>query len=397
MSNNILLITKDAFCKEYLPLYGNQLWRGKTPNLDELISKGTVFNRHYTAAPSTVMAFRAMSTGKFAYDQPYSNYTPKEVPGSSTDLFAVAKARGYKGHIIWDEAWVKMVLRYGNCYGEDVEIHNIQELRQGVGCHYNHSEPLKNNDVLCQSTLQKVVSIVKKIEDDNEKNFVWIHLPHVLNGRTAYGSDLDAFDNLIGMLREYFDDDSIYISADHGNMNGYNGKYCYGFDVNTSSIEIPLITPRIDGYSHFDKLTSNVDINTLIFEHKIIEHEYVFSDSAYYAQPHRKLAIVSEKFAYIFNKKDGSEELYDMVNDRMERCNLLKDSHYDVDRKVTSPVREYYYSPYWDKAESIADEFRKQKEKIWKNAPFIDEFIEKHKRKTIVFIENILKLIRKKS
>lgn len=395
MSHNILLITKDALCKEYLPLYGNQLWEGKTPNLDELVAKGTVFNRHYTAAPSTVMAFRAMSTGRFGHDQPYSNYTPKEVPGSSTDLFAMAASRGYKGHIIWDQAWVKMVLKYGNCYGPEVRFHNIPELRQGVGCHYNHNEPLKNNDELCKLTLNKVISEVEKITTENERNFVWIHLPHVLNGRTAYGSDIDVFDHLIGLLREFFNDDSIYVSADHGNMNGFNGKYCYGFDVNTSSIEIPLITPRINGITHYDHVTSNVDLKTIIFEHKIVERRYVFSDCAYYAQPQRKLAIVSDDFAYIFNKKNKSEELYDMNNDRMERCNLLNDSHYDIDRNVTSPVREYYYSPFWDRAESIANEFRDVKKSIWKDAPIVEELREKYKRKAIVLIENVLKMFRK--
>lgn len=395
MKQNIILVTKDALCKEYLPLYGNKIWAGKTPNMDELAAKGTVFNRHYTAAPSTVMAFRAMSTGRFAYEQPYSNYTPKEVPGSETDLFSIAEERGYKGHIIWDEAWVKMVLRYGNCYGKNVEFHNIPELRQGVGCHYNHKDPLKNNEELCQATLERIMCEVKTVLTHDKNNFIWIHLPHVLNGRTAYGSDIDVFDQLIGKLRELFDDDSIYISADHGNMNGYNGKYCYGFDVNTSSIEIPLITPRINGLSHYDKVTSNVDIKTLIFEEIIVEREYVFSDSAYYAQPQRKLAVVSNSFAYIFNKRNQTEELYDIINDRMERCNLLKDSHYDVDRKVTSPVREYYYSPFWDDANTIANEFRAIRDSIWKNGSKKEEFVEKHKREAIVIVENVLKFLRR--
>lgn len=395
MKQNIILVTKDALCKEYLPLYGNKIWAGKTPNIDELAAKGTVFNRHYTAAPSTVMAFRAMSTGRFAYEQPYSNYTPKEVPGSETDLFSIAEDRGYKGHIIWDEAWVKMVLRYGNCYGKNVELHNIPELRQGVGCHYNHKDPLKSNEELCQATLERIMCEVKTILTHDKNNFIWIHLPHVLNGRTAYGSDIDVFDQLIGMFRGLFDDESIYISADHGNMNGYNGKYCYGFDVNTSSIEIPLITPRINGLSHYDKVTSNVDIKTLIFEEKIVEREYIFSDSAYYAQPQRKLAVVSNSFAYIFNKRNQTEELYDIINDRMERCNLLKDSHYDVDRKVTSPVREYYYSPFWDDANKIANEFRAIRDSIWKNGSKKEEFVEKHKREAIVIVENILKFLRR--
>lgn len=395
MSNNVLLITKDAFCKEYLPYYGNHIWLNKTPNIDDLIAKGTIFNRHYTAAPSTVMAFRAMSTGKFAHEQPYSNYTPKEVPGSNDDLFTIAEALGYKGHIIWDEAWVKMVLRYGNCYGQNVVFHNLPELRQGVGCHYNHTQPLKINDSLCLSTLCKIASEVKSILSNHSKNFIWIHLPHVLNGRVAYGSDIDMFDKLIGMFRELFDDDSIYISADHGNMNGYNGKYCYGFDVHTSSIEIPLITPKFNGISHYDKITSNVDLKSIIFEHEIVERQYVYSDSAYYAQPQRKLAIISNDFAYIYSKRNRYEELYDMINDRMERCNLLKTSHYDIDRNISSPVREYYYSPYWDEVNTIVCGFRKEKDKIWRNAPKTEELYEKYKRQAIVLAERILKLTRK--
>ena len=38
-----VLITKDALRKDYLPSYGNKFW--KTPNIDELASKGTIFNK----------------------------------------------------------------------------------------------------------------------------------------------------------------------------------------------------------------------------------------------------------------------------------------------------------------------------------------------------------------
>jgi hypothetical protein len=395
MKDRILLLTKDAFCKEYLPAYGNKYWAGKTPNIDELVKKGTKFNRHYTAAPSTVMAFRAMVTGKFAYEQPYSNYTPKEVSGSETDLFEVAKQKGYAGHIIWDSAWVQMVLRYGNCYGADTQIHNLPEIRQGVGCHYNHTEPLKNNDELCNATLDRIVKEVESIIEKDDKVFIWMHLPHVINGRTSYGSDIDMFDKLIGMLREYFDDNNIFISADHGNMNGHNKKYCYGFDVHTSNIEIPLIAPRIQGLEEYDHVTSNVDIKSMIFDRKIIQRDFVYSDCAYYAQPHRILAIVNDEFSYIYFKETDKEELYDMTNDKWERCNLLNDSLYDVDRKVTSPVREYFFSPYWDSAEEIANQFRETKAKIWRNASKAEESKEKYKRKAIVIAENILKIFRK--
>lgn len=389
MNNNILLITKDALCKEYLPIYGNKYWAGKTPNLDELASKGTVFYRHYTSAPSTVMSFRSMTTGKFAYEQPYSEYTPKEVEGSSTDLFEIAKSKGYEGHLIWDSTWVRMVLRYGNCYG-DAHIHNLDGIKQGVGAYYKNGETIQNNDDKVGETIERIINEVKSIIKASPKVFVWIHLPHVIYGRTSYGSDIDAYDLLIGHLRKLFSDDNIFISADHGNMNGYRGKYCYGFDVHTSSIEIPLITPRIEGLSKCDDLTSNVDVKTMIFDRKVRRRDYVLSETAYYAQPHRKLAILNKKFAYIYNKEDKSEEFYDMVYDHNMRCNLLRPFNYDTDRGINAMVREYYFSPHWDHINEIVAPFRQIKNDIWRNGPVIKEFRNKYDRRLKFFVAKLL-------
>lgn len=390
MAEGILFVTKDALCKSYLPVYGNKYWEGQTPNIDELAAKGTVFNHQYTSAPSTVMSFRSMTTGKFAYEQPYSEYTPKEVEGAPTDLFEIAKSRGYSGHIIWDSTWVKMVLRYGNCYGADTKIHNMDGIKQGVGAYYKNGTCLQNDDAKVIQTIDRIVEEIKGILNNTPKAFVWLHLPHVIYGRTSYGSDMDAFDMLIGRLRMLFSDENIFISADHGNMNGFNGKYCYGFDVHSSAIEIPLITPRIEEMSNCDSLTSNVDIKTLIFERKITPREYVFVDTAYYAQPHRKLAIVNSRFAYIYNKASKTEELYDLEYDRDMRCNLLKPSNYDPDRSIIASVRDYYFSPHWDNANEIAASFRRIRDGIWRNGAAFEEFKNKYIRKLKFFVSRQL-------
>ena len=41
MKNKIILITKDVLRSDYLPVYGNKYW--KTPNIDKLAEKGTIF------------------------------------------------------------------------------------------------------------------------------------------------------------------------------------------------------------------------------------------------------------------------------------------------------------------------------------------------------------------
>lgn len=391
MKDNIILITKDALSKDYLPIYGNKIWKGKTPNIDELAAKGTVFNRHYTAAPSTVMAFRAMTTGKFAHEQPYANYTPHEVPGADTDMFQMAERLGYHGHIIWDSTWVKMVLRYGNCYGRNTTFHNMDSIKQAVGCHQLHEGKLSNNEDKVNNTINRIIGEIRNIIEEEDNNFIWLHLPHVIYGRTSYGGDIDALDKLVGYIREIFSDDNIFISADHGNMNGYRGKWGYGFDVNTSAIEIPLIAPLIGGISKCNEITSNVDIKSLIFKREIIHRDYVYSDSAYFAQPHRKLSIIHQDFAYIYNKADRTEELYDLANDKYERVNLLKSIDYDVDRKVKAPVRDYYYSPYWDDVYSIVEDFRHLRSKIWRKGPFFFEMKEKYMRKLKFLIKRFVK------
>ena len=201
MNNRILLLTKDALCKSYLPIYGNTYWKGKTPNLDELALKGTVFNKFYTSAPSTVMAIRGIVMGKFAFDTPYIDYIPMEVPENESDLFNYARSLGYEGHLLWDAKWDHMVLRYGNCLGKDTIIHNVEGLNQPVGPHCNHKENIKDNDVLLSKTIAILEKEVSQICDKNNKIFLWIHLPHVLMGRSGYGGDIDGFDKWIGMLR----------------------------------------------------------------------------------------------------------------------------------------------------------------------------------------------------
>jgi len=383
---NTILITKDALCKTYLPVYGNTYWKGKTPNIDELADKGTVFQHCITAAPSTVMSFRSIMTGLFPYQQPYEDYSPKTVEEKESDFFSIARSLGYSCHVVWDSTWVNMVLRYGNCFGLATEIHNIDEIKQGVGCHYNREKPLIEDNQLTKTTINRIIDEIRGIVNSHPKVFVWVHLPHVINGRTSYGSDIDAFDSFIGKCRMLFDDDSIFISADHGNMNSFKNKYCYGFDVYTPAIEIPLITPRLGDMKCFDGFVSNVDLKKIVFDRNVPVRDYIYADTAYFCQPHRKIAIIHDGFSYIYNKEDSSEELYDLINDSYENCNLLCELYHDPDRHLSSPVREYYFSPHWDSVDTIVDSFRLQKSRIWRNGSWQRELYEKELRRAKFFI-----------
>lgn len=366
-SESILLLTKDAQCKCYYPCYGNKFYAGMTPNMDELVAKGTKFNNCFTVAPSSAMSYLGMFTMKYPYEHVMQTYVPLNKPYEGITLFDKANELGYETHVLWDEHWYKMAYVYTQCYGKNTTIHYLNELRQGVGPKYRRNEALVRDDEAAQRTLAMVRQEMEKLTKNGNKLFVWFHMPHVLNGRTGYADDVDLYDQYIGMLREFFSDDNIFISADHGNMNGVRGKLRYGFDVYDTAINIPLITPRIEGMEECDALMTNKDFFDLIFNRKIVEREFVIADSTYYAQPRRKTAIIYGKYRYIYNKETKTEELYDVEWDPNQNFNLISDWHDDSDRHQRSLSRELYFYNNWDELPDIREKLRAEKDRIWRD------------------------------
>ena len=123
MKDKIVFITKDAFRADYLPIYGNKYW--KTPNIDELAKKGTVFLRHYTSAPSSAMAYTSMFSGLHPHQLNRSKYTEVKHFDQASTVFDILSDKGYKCHIIWNATWMKIAHRYSKSYGDHrTTIHN---------------------------------------------------------------------------------------------------------------------------------------------------------------------------------------------------------------------------------------------------------------------------------
>lgn len=386
MNNRIVLLTKDALCKSYLPVYGNRFW--EMPNLSELAEKGTVYNRFYAAAPSTAMSFISMFLGKNPYETEHKKYVAVTDLEKNT-VFDKLYEMGYDCQIIWDEKWISMAKRYSQCYGEHTTF-NLINVNQTVGAHNTFLGEIENDDARAEHTFEIIEKAVSDVASKSgEKLFLWIHLPHVLQGRNCYGSDMDLFDRVIGTVREHFPDDSIYISADHGNMNGMKNKICYGFDVYESAINIPLITPRMNGAAICDIPISNTGIFDLM-QGTIPSKEFVYSDCAYYAQPHRRLAIIKGDFKYIYNKRDGTEELYDLAFDPNENCNVAAKKVFDVDRKILTPLNQVYYYPRWDEAQKALEELRGEKLRIWREENVFQKIKGLAREKAIVVYEKVL-------
>lgn len=370
---SIVLITKDALCRAYLPCYGNKFWIGKTPNIDELVLKGIKYERFYTAAPSSAMSYLSMFTGKYPYEQEIGTFKPIDTYKGDT-LFDKANNLGYSTHVIWDEGWMDGAYKYSSCYGSKTIIHPIKGLSQRVGAQFKHDGDLVPNIETEKKSLKLINDVLSNIFISEKKTFIWIHIPHVINGRTCYGSDIDLFDQIIGIIREFVLDENIYISSDHGNMNGLKGKLAYGFDVYEPACRIPLITPKNNNSVGCNELMVNVDMFDIIFGNQIPKRDYIILDSAYYAQKNRSLGIVSNNYKYIYHKKEKSEELFDIYFDPNENFNLINDFVVDPDRHFLVPSKEEYFYPDWDKLPFYRNKFREIKNLIWKEATLKQKF-----------------------
>lgn len=381
---DIIFISKDATNKHILPTYGNTFW--KTPNIDALSEKGTVFNRHYTAGASTAMAFTSMAIGNYCFTTDRRIYKDEKAINGNT-LFDKLYKDGYECHIAWDDSYTEFAKSHFRCEGENTVIHSLKSIKQPVSKHTKGVfDDLTPNDDETKIALQIIKDEFELIKKNAKKNiFLWLHLPHVMRGRQGYGSDVDVFDNVVGMAREIYGDECIFVSADHGHMNGWKNKYHYGYDVDEEAICIPLITPRINNLNTIDFPTSTIQMYDILLKKPIKPLEYVVSETAYYAQPKRKIAIIMGKYKYSYDKETKKEYLYDLIFDKEENHNLVYPEFYDVDRFLWYSTAQCFYYPYWEEAQEMLGRLRGIKNDIWKNGTFFEETLNRvlHKLKTI--------------
>ena len=374
---NIIFISKDALRCEALPVYGNTYW--KTPNIDELAAKGTVFNRHYTAGGSTAMAFTAMALGKYCYETDRKLYDGNESAADGDTLFDVLYEKGYDVHIAWDDSYSTFARTHFKCEGKHTVIHSLNRI---IPVHSPHQTGVFDDLTFKDDETEKAILLVKNLADElaaikDKPIFLWFHLPHVFAGRNAYDSDIDVFDRVIGIFRERFSDDSIYISADHGQMNGHKGKFSYGYNVEESAMRIPLITPKFNKMDYIDFVTTSTQMSEIFGITPFVKREFAICETAYYAQPCRSMAIVHGNFKLIYNKETKRYALYDLRWDQAEELNLFYPEFYDSDRHTWYSLNQRFYYPYWDEALKEKEILIDKMNYIWRNGAFPEELYQK--------------------
>lgn len=376
MKRRIIFITKDALRCDALPVYGNRYW--KTPNIDELAQKGTVFKRHYTAGASTAMAFTAMATGKYCFDTGRKLYNGLEISENGNTIFDELYDAGYDVHIAWDRSYTTFANKHFKCEGNHTTIHSLDSI---IPQHSPHQkgvfDDLKFKDKETEHSKQIVTNLLRELSETKNHIFLWLHLPHVFAGRNSYDSDIDVFDDIVGIARKYFDDEEIYISADHGQMNGHKGKFSYGFDLEEGTMRIPLITPKFNNIDTVEFPTSNIQLREIFKMKEFARREFIVSETAYYVQPKRKMAIIHDNYKLIYDKEIRRFALYDLRWDPAEELNLFYPEFYDIDRRAWYSLNQRFYYPYWSEATVEKEKLVQYFNEIWKNGTFVEEMYQK--------------------
>ncbi len=369
MNKSVILLSKEILRPEYLSCYGGKIW--KTRNIDRLAREGTKFTNFYTAAPSSGMAYTAMFGGLEPYQTDRTKHENSGKPANVETLFDMFEKIGYETHILWPPLWYHDSRKKSQVFGESTIYHNL-EIDQPVGPHYFDSKKI---EALESANVKEIVNNeIKSIIDKSQNGnfFLWCHFPHSFLGRAGYGSDIDIFDEIIGYVMENFDG-SIFVTGDHGHMNCDKGIPVYGSHVYEGSVKIPLITPNFFDKSVVDTPLSNIQLKNIIFENKIKPQEFVIADSRYYIQDDRRLMVRKANYKYIYNKKYGTEELYDLSFDPNENVNLLIEKIYDRNRDKFYFLEEIYYYPDWETAKIFYKELKNKKNEIWKQGSFFKE------------------------
>lgn len=376
MKEKIIFISKDALRCDALSCYGSMQF--KQPNIDALAAKGTVYKQYYTAGGSTAMAFTAMATGQYLFASGRKLYDGSEGAIEGYNFFDDFYDHGYSVHIAWDDSYTSFAKTHFNCEGKHTKIHSLKSIIPHHTAHVTGQfDDLSYKDEELRQGLELVEKLFDEIAAIEGKVFLWFHLPHVFRGRNSYDSDLDVFDHIIGMARERWDDDSIWVSADHGQMNGQKGKFSYGYDVEDRVMRIPLIAPRTE--FAVDYPISNTQLAGIFGLKPLEPQKFVYCETAYYAQPMRKMAIIHGRYKLVYDKYVKRFFLYDLEWDKTEDLNLFYPEFFDTDRRVWYSLNQRFYYPHWDEAHKEKEILLEEWKRVWHNGTFFEELKQKLK------------------
>jgi len=268
---SIVLISVDTLRADRLSCYGYR--RVKTPNMDSITARGTLFSAINSQAPLTFPSHASLFTSTYPFFNGIED-NGEALPPNAVTLATILKARGYNtaafvGGFVLDR-------RFGLNQGFDEYDSTF------------HRERETDPGDIKRLGADVVSSAAKWLEQNSGRPFfVFIHLydlhtPYNLPAsyRSRYGTGYDAelryVDEQVGSLWNFlhrqslFDQVLIVLTSDHGESLGEHGEKTHGYFIYQSTLWVPLIVHWPAGSGSFparsDQPASLIDVAPTILQ-----------------------------------------------------------------------------------------------------------------------------------
>jgi arylsulfatase A-like enzyme/thioredoxin-like negative regulator of GroEL len=263
---NIILITLDTTRADRMGFLGSK--RGLTPNLDEVASKGVVFERTYSHVPLTTASHATLLTGTYSQ---YNRVIDFGIPLSPRLPYLpdLLKQNGYHtgafvGSVILDPL-------DGTAPGFD---RGFEVYDAGFHLRRRGADRYKTVERRAEDVVDHALGWLSHLNEP--PFFLWIHVydahdpydpPDTFKQKYAsdlYDGEIAYVDHALGKLftelRKHglFDETLIAVTADHGESLGAHGENTHGVFLYDETLHVPLFIKRPLNHSAGERVSTRV-------------------------------------------------------------------------------------------------------------------------------------------
>jgi arylsulfatase A-like enzyme len=372
-SSNVLVVVLDAAGARHFGCYGHA--RPTTPNIDRIAAEGILFDRAYTPAVFTRSAMASVWTsqlpdehhGSVSYDEPLPVSVPTlaeivSAAGITTAAFVGNDMAGAAFGLDRGFSEFYPVSSRAEVLGESLHGWLSRNAQRRFLAYVHYREPHFPFDPRppFNTSCGPDAPLPPSVKTDSR----WLngvndgsHRPtpaEIDHLERLYDGNLAVVDHAIGLLRQHleglglWDRTVLMITADHGEAMYEHGRIGHNGQVYEESVRVPLILRfppgTVPGGRRVDSLAGLLDVAPTIAEILGIPKAHTASFHGRSLLPaaaagpdlppeaalcrtvgsQPEYAWVGARYKYLYNTRDGDEEMYDLARDPGERTDLLQ-------------------------------------------------------------------------
>lgn len=347
--NNLVFILFDSLRKDHMHWHG--YWRHTAPALEAVAREGLVFDRFIAQSSWTKPSVASLFTSTYPTTHGAIRQTPdSQLPDSLDTLAEVLRAAGYYTIALMENPHMG-------------DRNSPKGFDQGFE-HYEYFDPAKRKDELPEILGTRALELLADRPRDRPFFlFVFFLNPHFpyeprgdhfggLRSGPSNPGPINRYDaeildadrqvaRILGFLREEeLEDRTVFVfSTDHGEEFGDHGKSFHGHTLYDCLIDIPLIVRGLGAMGRFPGIVREIDLMPTLLDYLGVEVP---------AQTRAQMAGVSirpfvesgagstgleaisetryrDDVDLISRRTENGKVIVDLVGDRVERYDLLRD------------------------------------------------------------------------